>query len=794
MAKSLHDLGCFHAVRGHHERAEALLREALALRLRLLGPDHRDVAETLRFLGEVLFDEGRYDEAQDALVDALDTRRRAMGDDCEPVDRDLLEIAQLHLHRGNLAAAEPLLELALGRNRQRRGEDHWLNATLLSNLAEVAEERGDPLTAEPLLRRALAIRRRVLAPEHPHVARSLVDLGVTLTHLGRFAAADSCLQEALRLDRRHQDADSPETVACLKAIADQREAAGDLEAAARFRGEALALDRQHLGPDHPDVAEGLLGLARLRRRNGDPDGAWPLVDEALAVLATALGAGHPALLSAYYEAASIHLDRGDLPAAARSLTAAARIFETARVQVGHGYARAFFSRSPYGRLAGVDLALGREQEAWEAAERSYGRALADLLQAPERAAAPVWPLPTGRRLLATPGAAAADVVSLEQVRGVLGPREAVIGMVAALPGPQAHGPWTFVIRRDAPLAWIEYDATATCATTGQEFLEALGLAAAWPFRVTDTRGVEANAHRLWRRWIAPLADHLRGIDHLVVIPSGPLRAIPLEALVDGDGHQLVDRFNISYVPSATILLAIREAAPPPRATPAAVLLVGDPPQDGSSSLPALPGAHRELTTLAEMYPGATVLAGSAASEGVLQERAAAGELSRYRFIHFATHALADDLRPDDSCLVLYRGDLPDTLAAAGSRGQVCDGYLTAGEIARDWHLAADLVTLSSCRSARGKVCEGEGYIGLAHAFLRAGARNLVVSLWDVEDEATARLMSRFYANLGAPGAAADPALALDEAKRWLRDYRDEHGATPFRHPAYWSSFVLLGGS
>ncbi|MCK4303162.1 MAG: CHAT domain-containing protein, partial [Candidatus Eisenbacteria sp.] len=112
------------------------------------------------------------------------------------------------------------------------------------------------------------------------------------------------------------------------------------------------------------------------------------------------------------------------------------------------------------------------------------------------------------------------------------------------------------------------------------------------------------------------------------------------------------------------------------------------------------------------------------------------------------------------------------------------------------------VTLSACGTALGKRTGGEGHIGLAQAFLQAGARCLLVSLWKVKDSAAALLMERFYRNLcgdgsAQPGAARSTAVmskaaALREAKHWLRTYTDADGHQPFRHPANWSAFVLIG--
>ena len=136
---------------------------------------------------------------------------------------------------------------------------------------------------------------------------------------------------------------------------------------------------------------------------------------------------------------------------------------------------------------------------------------------------------------------------------------------------------------------------------------------------------------------------------------------------------------------------------------------------------------------------------------------------------------------------------------AGTR--IYDGLVTAEEILREWDLNADLVTLSACETGLGKEVMGEGYVGFAHAFLQAGARSLLVSLWKVEDKATSLLMRRFYENRlgkykderrGRAGVPMTKGDALQEAKHWLRDYVDDSGHRPYGHPYFWSAFVLIG--
>ena len=201
-----------------------------------------------------------------------------------------------------------------------------------------------------------------------------------------------------------------------------------------------------------------------------------------------------------------------------------------------------------------------------------------------------------------------------------------------------------------------------------------------------------------------------------------------------------------------------------------------------------------------LVSNATVFLGPDASEQNIDQLNEAGVLNQFNLIHLATHTFVDDKRPLRSALILSQVQLPDPLEATMSGQPIYDGVLTVKEIIRQWDLNAGLVTLSGCQTALGRKT-GEGYIGLAHAFLQTGARSLLVSLWKVEDEATALLMKRFYENLTGVyeddrgQGTSNPmskVTALQEAKHWLRDYTSDDGTHPFQHPAYWSAFVLIG--
>jgi CHAT domain-containing protein len=208
------------------------------------------------------------------------------------------------------------------------------------------------------------------------------------------------------------------------------------------------------------------------------------------------------------------------------------------------------------------------------------------------------------------------------------------------------------------------------------------------------------------------------------------------------------------------------------------------------SLPRLRWTRAEVERAARFFPQAQVLLGPQASEPALQTLARTGTLATFGILHLATHALADADRPEHSALILAQTGLPDPLTALLKGQPLYDGVITAADIARSWRLRSDLVTLSACGTGLGRKVAGEGILGLAHAFFQAGSRSLLVSLWEVDDEATSSLMARFYGNWIQRGMTK--ADALREAKLWLRGYEDATGYHPYEHPYHWAAFVLLG--
>ncbi len=304
-----------------------------------------------------------------------------------------------------------------------------------------------------------------------------------------------------------------------------------------------------------------------------------------------------------------------------------------------------------------------------------------------------------------------------------------------------------------------------------------------PGEAANSSSFRGPARRLYETLVGPAASVVSSASELIIVPDGALNYVPFEALLtsDEDGEYqalpyLLRDAPLSYVQSASVLRQLRRE---PRVEPTRELFaVGDPAFSDADEFGTLRGAvlarlpftGEEVSSIASLFsPGSTeVLLGEDATEDRVR---AALENHRFRFVHFATHGLVNDDRPDFSALALA-GSGPDAL-------------LQASEIF-NMPVQAELVVLSACETGLGQLIKGEGVVGLTRAFMYAGTPSVVVSLWSVSDESTSSLMKGLYRALVEDDAAK--AQALRSAKLALL----EDSSTA--HPFHWAPFVLIGNS
>ena len=314
--------------------------------------------------------------------------------------------------------------------------------------------------------------------------------------------------------------------------------------------------------------------------------------------------------------------------------------------------------------------------------------------------------------------------------------------------------------------------------------------------------IPAETALLSRLLLGPLAGKLNK-QKLRVVPDGALQVIPFAWLTNPDtGDPLIVTHEISYSSSASTLAFLQAEAGKRQPKINSVAVLADPvfeaddPRLKSSSesttehveirqalrdvgispdgveIPRLFASGAEANGIISVAPWRTSL--KAVGFAANRERVLGPELADYRIVHFATHGIVNNQRPELSGIVLSLFD---------REGRSQNGFLRLHDI-YNLHLPADLVVLSACSTGLGKDVRGEGVIGLARGFMYAGASGVIASLWKVDDDATAELMKHFYAGLFKRNLS--PAAALREAQ--LTVARNKRWQSPY----YWAGFVLQG--
>ena len=613
--------------------------------------------------------------------------------------------------------------------------------------------------------------------------------------------------------------------------------AKNYEKAITVSDELLALTRQYKIPQMEAMAMGNLAWAKFNV--GKATEALPLITQAVALTQQLGGSRHEGELLSYL--AEIQAAAGQSEQALESYQRTIQTVERERAtMIPTEMAKASLvamRHSVFTRAIGFLIAQNRAEEALEIAEKYHARAFLDVLaesridlrkdldagqkkQESELFARiakiqkelwqPALPAERATQLRKDLQAAENDLTIFQVAMRRANPRYASVkypkplkpaDIAKTLLKPDS-ALIEFVLGEKQSFAWVIRPGKITTVTlpAGSK-LEApiLQYRAALTDKVSSLNVAEATAkvnalgQQLYQQLLQPLEPHLNGVRELIFVPDSALVYVPFETLsrvtATKKSEYLLERFAVSYAPSASALAALKAAAPATSNKASGVIAFGDPiyaeETTGSktsapvSSLTAarafdlrnLPNTRREVTEIAALFPRTeqqTYLGTDAREQNVK-----AASLDKYRYVHFAAHGLVDENYPARSGIVLT--------AETNSKE---DGVLQMTEVMR-LKLNADLVTLSACSTGLGKLLNGEGMIGLTRAFLYAGANSVVVSLWNVNDMATASLMKSFYKHL-------QQGMNKDEALRQAKLAMLKGPQRAWQHPYFWAAFVLVG--
>ena len=310
------------------------------------------------------------------------------------------------------------------------------------------------------------------------------------------------------------------------------------------------------------------------------------------------------------------------------------------------------------------------------------------------------------------------------------------------------------------------------------------------YQIGEKERFNALSQELYRLLIAPAVPHIKGND-LLIVPHDVLHYLPLHALVGSDGRFLIEKYPVYYLSSASLLQFVKEKR---KAGGEKVLAFGNP--DLGDLEKNLEFAELEAKEVKAAYPESSVYIGKEATEEKSKALSATHDI-----LHFATHAKLNEDDPLSSAVLL---------AKEGKE----DGRLEVREIF-GMDLKANLVVLSGCDTALGKLSTGDELVGLTRAFIYAGTPSVVASLWSVDDSSTAHLMASFYRNLKTMSKVealrqAQLELIRGEGRSDLPARRGvggvgKLGETPSAplsapssnsvstsHPYFWAPFILVG--
>ncbi len=433
----------------------------------------------------------------------------------------------------------------------------------------------------------------------------------------------------------------------------------------------------------------------------------------------------------------------------------------------------------YRHLVSALLGKGEHAAAFKFVERSKSRALVDMLASKQDFAVATADPAKVRQLLDLAAHAEARALMQEPAGKTSSPRSAATGGSRELreAAPElaslvsvtavAAGEIQSVIPADETL--VEYyqggdelvafvvsaRGLSAIRLDGRGLVEDIGLFRKQLMDVSS-QDYSGTSRKLHARLFAPLAGRI-ATHKLLVVAHGPLHYLPFNALHDGTAY-LIERHSVRLLPSASVLRYLRSQ---PVAKPGGILAFGNPDLDDPRL--DLAFAQAEVAAITRDRPDSRALVRKDASESAFRQYAGG-----FRYVHFATHGEFNAEAPLKSTLLL----------AKDPKG---DGHLTVDKL-YSLRLDADLVTLSACETGLGRVASGDDVVGLTRGFLYAGSRSIVASLWQVDDEATSYLMTRFYDGL----RQRDKREALRQAQK---------GAMArYPHPFFWAAFQLTGSA
>lgn len=800
VAKSLTTLGNVEFHQGRYAQAEPLYRRAIRILENSVGPEHSELALVLNNLGGLLTAGKRYDEAEAVAKRALAIDEKTFGEMHPSVASGRGNLATLYYHQRRYAEAEPLYNSAIAITTKLYGDQNYELVQSVLGLANLYDAVNREQEAEAAYKRALKIAETSLGEQNAIVATCLNGLAFHYNKRGREADAEELIDRAIIIrERVGSDRDGRFHGYFLRAkvswkLGRKNEALNDLrqalDLAEQVRAQSSGSDIER-AESFSQFADAFEQMATWQLELGDAAEALQAIERGRA----------RSLLDEMNRAGS-NLNVGRSASERQAVQQKESQLKSRVAQVNKQLEQA----PPKEKEKLIEALAQVRKELYEhyRDERNNSPVYRNLLSA---GSGPPRVSQLQRSLLAKDGLAlvylfgksAGYVVTLDSQRArtaSLNVDEENAKVLGTSAGPLTASRLQEILIGENKSGVVPQLATPPAAGTADDQKRLTNrLAALWYLLIPESER-DAIKSGTYKR--------------LIVVPDGSLSLFPFESLVvqgEDDPEYLLDRGpDILYGPSLSVLFNLSSRSKNVTPKGDVVLTVADPiyaqenqlaSVQGSSlsdltsltryaglggHLNRLPFTAEESSVVKEVFTKVGLMASS-----LLRDQATEANVRRNvagrKLVHLACHGLTDQAH----------GNFFGALALTpGRRSQIDfedDGFLTLPEIYELDMKGCELAILSACETNYGPQQQGEGVWALSRGFLVGGARRVVASNWLVNDEAGARLIQYFCTALAddeQQSRPADYARQLQAAKKWVRSQPN------WKHPYFWSTFVLVG--
>jgi CHAT domain-containing protein/tetratricopeptide (TPR) repeat protein len=823
-ASTLYNLGLMYHNLTRYEKSIDYYEQSLTIRREL--KDRAGEANTLSNLGVSYLRTSRYEKALECCEGSLAIQREVKNRIGEGRALGTIGIIYAYLSRYDKATEYYQQALAIDREMKNRRDE----AVTLNSIGNIHNYMNLPEKAIEYYEQALAIQRET--KNRTEEGRILDNLGRSYSMMGRFEKAIQFHEESLAILREMKSRRSEGET--LRSFGDTYRKVKNYEKAVEYYEQGLTIFRELKDPTFEAIT--LYSIARSNEAQGDTLKALSQIEQSLKIaeslrsylLSPESRASFLASVQGSYQIYTDLLMRQHKAEPSKGLDAlAVEVSERQRARS----LLDLLSEANTNLREGVDPALIER-------ERNLAKQLNDKARitagTPEGAAAlklEIGQLETDLERAqvairkANPHYAALTQPQPLKLREIQAQLDADTLLLEYALGEERSYLWA--ISKDSLMSYelpkgerIDKDArqlhellsARSTSKSGESALQRQD-------RLTQAEAnLPAAAQALSQILLTPVAAQL-GNKRLVIVADGALQYIPFAMLpepVVGKNQPLIVNHEIVSLPSASALAIQRAELAGRQPAPKMLAVIADPVFDrtdarfkslapetndkaqrqtlafndarsiehlaeksddkaGTTSrrvIPRLPFTRQEAIRLLALTPKNSSIGAidfQASRQTVLQ-----GELAQYRYVHFATHGLVDSERPGLSSLVLSMVD---------AEGKPQNGFLRLHEI-YNLKLPAELVVLSACQTGIGKEIKGEGMEALTRGFMYAGAARVVVSLWNVNDKATAELMAKFYEKMLKQGERPAAALRAAQVEMWRQKQ--------WQSPYYWAAFTLQG--